>query len=74
MWSINKQASENAVKGWSKGMKWAYLEYLSTTTRMAFAEPERGRPSTKSKEMNAHEEGTSNGCNRSEYLAQSSLD
>jgi hypothetical protein len=55
MWSINKQASENAVKGWSKGMKWAYLEYLYTTTRMAFAEPERGRPSTKSKEMNAHE-------------------
>jgi len=44
-----------AKKGCAYGRKWANLVYLSTTTRMALAEPEHGRPSMKSIDMTSQD-------------------
>jgi hypothetical protein len=54
MLSIKSLATPAAVNGWRRGTKWAYLEYLSTITKIALAELDRGRPSMKSIEITSH--------------------
>ena len=44
-------ATELAVNGCFNPRKWAYLEKMSTTTKMQLTDPDMGNPSMKSIEM-----------------------
>jgi hypothetical protein len=74
MFSIKALATVSAVNGWCNGMKWLNLLNLSTTTRMAVAKPDLGRPSTISIETISQEaEGTDRGWSNPGYLDLSGL-
>lgn len=60
------QATEAAMYGWPSGMKWLYLENMSTTVRMTLLPLNLGIPSMKSIDMSAQTcDGTARGCRRS---------
>lgn len=71
-WSRNTVATLCALKGWTKGMKWAYFDRLSITTRMQLAEWDLGKLSMKSMDtICQHWLGIARGCRRPGYLARS---
>jgi hypothetical protein len=71
---MNNLATELAIYGCDRGTKWANLVNLSTITKMQSDEPERGRPSTNSKEIVFQAEGgTRSGCSLPGYAARSGL-
>ena len=65
--SRNTLATVAVVNGCLRGMKWANLENLSTTTRIVFADPDWGIPAIKSIVIISNDaDGTCIGCNRPE--------
>jgi hypothetical protein len=58
-------ATEMAVYGWLKAIKWAYFEKRSTTVKITLLPWTLGNPSTKSSEMSSHtRKGTSSGWSK----------
>ena len=59
----NAWATDSAVYGWPRAMKWPYLLKRSTTERMTDLPSTRGSASMKSIPMSAHTaDGTGSGC------------
>lgn len=52
--SIKMWAMLEAVYGWAREIKWAYLDSLSTTTIITLQPWDSGSPSIKSIEMSCH--------------------
>ena len=58
-------ATDSAVYGCAKGMKYAYLEKRSTTVSITLLPPTFGSASMKSMEMSSQtRDGTVKGCNK----------
>ena len=61
----NARATDEAVYGCPRGMKWAYLEKRSTTVKITLLPCTLGSASTKSIAMSAHTfDGTGRGCSK----------